>query len=90
MSHTYIQRIFFTHFLPVAHIFCIEIFYLGLLVESPLPFWCFNPCNPFLICFFFFFFLLKKKEFTTHHSLNDNISFGNVILRKKVIKTLKW
>jgi hypothetical protein len=32
----------------------------------------------------------KKKEFITNHSLNDNISFGNVKLRKMVIKTLKW
>jgi hypothetical protein len=32
----------------------------------------------------------KKREFITHHSLNDNIHFGKVILRKMVIKTLKW
>jgi hypothetical protein len=41
--------------------------------------------------------LIKKKnekkekiDFIARDSLNDNISFGNVILRKMVIKTLKW
>jgi hypothetical protein len=32
----------------------------------------------------------EKREFITHHSLNDNIHFGKAILRKMVIKTLKW